>query len=105
MKIIKILKSIFGFKERIPDYPYDWGLVDFSSIALENGIDDDQNKMIIRYLYDKFGNLIRKTKRYSKERVYAMKMIRRIPIRDKTRKIIRFPVYTKSSPGEIEYGI
>lgn len=105
MKVIKMLKSIFGFRERIPNYPGDFAIITFSSTALGEGIEDDQNKMIIRYSYDKFGNLIEKKIRYSKERVQALKMIHRIPLLDKTEEGRRFPVYSRSLPGEIEYGV
>lgn len=105
MRVIEFLKRILGFKEKIPSYPREFALVDFSSTALGEGIEDDQNKMIIKYSYDKFGNLKIDKKRYSKERVYALKMIRRIPIKDKTKKEVRFEVYTRSNPGVVSYKV
>lgn len=100
--IKKILNFIFG-KEKELEYPIDFAIIDFSPIALENGIIDNQNKIITRYYYDKYGNLQKKIYRYCEERVFALQEIYKIPIYDKTSKPPRFPVFGRLLPGEITY--
>lgn len=97
-----ILNTNYGEKE-IPPYPNDFAIIDFSSIALRNNIRTEQNKLIYRYFYDEFGNLITKKYRYSKARVNSFKEVLKIPIYDKTKEEPRFPVFKKIFPGEVVY--
>lgn len=106
MKIWKIIKSLFGYKEeKIPEYPLDFIIIDYSPIALRENILDNQNKIIYRYSIDGFGNMVLKKYRYSKERLISLTETYNLPFYDKTKKEIRFPVFAKILPGEIEYTV
>jgi len=102
MKLKKLINWIFGIKKEIP-YPNDFILIDYSPIAKQNGIMDDQNKIIYRYTFDEFGNIIIKKYKYSKARLKALQEIYKIPFYDKTKQEDRFPVWAKILPSEIEY--
>lgn len=103
LKIInKILNTNFG-KEKVPPYPNDFIIIDFSPIALRENIRDEQNKIIYRYSLDEFGNIITKKYRYSKARLKSLIEIYNIPSIDKTKKESRFPIFAKILPSEIEY--
>lgn len=97
-----VFRTHFG-EDEIPQYPNDFVIVDYSPIALKNNTLNDENKIIYRYFYDGFGNLIMKKYRYSKQRVNSFKEVLRIPIFDKTKQESRFPVFAKILPGEVEY--
>ena len=106
MKILRVINFIFKTKfgeEKVPPYPSDFALIDYSAIAKQKGIMNDQNKIIYRYFYDGFGNVILKKYRYSKARVKALQEVHQIPIFDKTKKEERFPIFAKILPSEIEY--
>jgi len=100
--IKKIIRIIFGKKEEIY-YPNDFILIDYSPIAKQNGIRDDQNKIIYRYSFDEFGNIVLKKYPYSKARLKALQEINKIPFYDKTKQEDRFPVWAKILPSEIMY--
>lgn len=105
LKVINaVLKTKFG-EEEVPPYPKDFALIDYSPIAKQNGIKDEQNKLIYRYFYDGFGNVVMKKYRYSKARVKSLQEVHKIPIFDKTKEEERFPVFHKVLPSEIEYTI
>jgi len=100
--INRILKFLFGKKE-IPPYPRDFCLIDYSPIAKQEGIRDEQNKIIYRYYFGKFGNRKIKKYRYSPQRIYALREVHNLPIIDKTKREERFPVYSRILPSELEY--
>jgi hypothetical protein len=100
-QIIELLKRWwFGPKPKM-GYPQDFAIVDFTKIALRLGVKDDSNKIIYRYSLNRFGNYYLRKYRYSEERVHLLKEIHKVPIFDKTKKDIRFPVYSRILPGEI----
>lgn len=104
MKILKMKKLInFLFRKKKLDYPNDFAMIDYSPIALENGIRDDQNKIITRFFYNRYGNLTKEEYRYSEETAYVIEEVRGIPIHDKTKKKQRFPVFSRILPSEISY--
>lgn len=90
-------------KPEVPGYQPEFGIITFSRTALESNITDDQNKIINRYSYNKFGNLIETVERYSEERVDSLKNMFKIPILDKTEGDIIFPVFGKITPSEITF--
>lgn len=102
-KMLKAIAKFFGFGQDIPPYPIPFALITITPEASERGLKDDQNKIIILYEYNKFGNLQSKTYPYSQERVNAMEKIRKIPVYDKTQGEERFPVWAKTLPQEITY--
>lgn len=100
--IIKIWNWITG-KVDVPPYPSQFGIITLSGEAISRGVTDDQNKIIIHYFFDKFGNLINRVFPYSKERVFAMETIRKIPIIDRTESGFKFPIYARLNPQEASY--
>ena len=100
-----LARFIFGRKQKSSDYPQDFAVVDFSKVALRLGVKDDRNKIILRYFINEFGNYEQKKYRYSEERVQLLREIHKIPVFDKTKQDMRFPVYSKISPGEIAFNI
>lgn len=104
----KIFNSIMGWfqkKQLQTEYPSDFAIIDFSKIAFRLGMKDNKNKVILRYFVNRFGNYDLKKYRYSEERVYVLSKIHKIPFFDKTKKEIRFPVYSKIMPGEATFTI
>jgi len=93
------------FKKKKPelDYPSDFAIVDLSSVALELGLKDDFNKVIIRYFYNSFGFLTQKKYPYSQARIKALRTVYKIPVFDKTEVDAKFPVFAKLLPSEIKY--
>jgi len=103
MKIKNILTNLFKKKEEIY-YPPEFALIDFSKSALGDNIIDEQNKIIYHYKYDiLLDKFILKKYKYSKARFFALKEIRKIPVYDKTKFEIRFPVFARILPSEVEY--
>ena len=100
--LIKLWDWITG-KVDIPPFPAHFGIVTFSPEGIERGLNDDQNKIIIHWHYDKFGNYVKEFLPYSKERVFAMENVRKIPIIDKTEITTRFPIFGKILPQEVAY--
>jgi len=100
--IEKIKKWYFGVE--VPPYPYDFCIIDYSVIAKQNGIKDEQNKIIFRYFFDEYGNRKIKKYPYTKQRAFALKEVHNIPIFDKTiQKETGFPVFGKILPSEVEW--
>lgn len=104
MKIKKFLYWIVGkeYKDESPPFPYDFIVVNFSSIALQNNIKDNQNKIIYRYTQSEFGKKIKKYP-YSEARLKALIEVEKIPYVDLTKKETRFPIFAKILPSEVEY--
>jgi len=75
----------------------------FQKVSLRLGVKDDKNKVILRYFINKFRNYELRKYRYSEERVHLLKEIHKIPIFDKTKLDLRFPVYSRISPGEAKF--
>ncbi len=103
MKIVEFLKQWFYGSEDPLSYPNDFAIVDFSRISLRLGVKDDRNKVILRYFVNRFGNFELKKYRYSEERVHLLKEVHKIPVFDKTKLDLRFPVYSRISPGEAKF--
>ena len=94
---------IFGRKKEHLNYPADFAIIDFSKISLRLGVNDDRNKVILRYTVNEFGNYELKKYRYSEERVSLLQEVHKIPVFDKTKQDLRFPVYSRISPGEAKF--
>ncbi len=96
-------KKIFFKEEKKVDYPDSWLLVTFSDVAIEDGTEDDLNKKILFYHFNRFGRRVCKSYPYSDERLSSLQKIYNVPVFDKTDKRVKFPVYAKINPGEIVY--
>ena len=105
IKILSWIKNLFAGKQRENGYPRDYEISTLSNIAIGMGMKDDSNKVILRYIINKFGNYELKKYRYSEERVSVLSNIHKIPFFDKTRKGVRFPVYSRITPGESTFTI
>lgn len=101
--IINKIKEFFFGKEEIM-YPYDFAFVEFSDMGRRLGLKSDRNKVIIRWFINKYGNYEKKIyPHYSEARVHLLQTIHKIPVFDKTKEEVRFPVYSRTSPGEASY--
>lgn len=103
MQIPSFLINIFVKAQPQLNYPSDFAIVDFTKFSQRLGVQDDRNKVILRYTVNRFGNYELKKYRFSEERVHLLKEIHSIPVFDKTRQDIRFPVYSRISPGEAKF--
>lgn len=101
MGLIKWIKSFF--KKIELGYPNDFAIIDYSPVASENGIKTNRNKVISRFSKNSFGNIELKKYRYSEERVKSLQDIYKIPVYDKTKKDLRFPVFSRILPSEIRF--
>jgi len=102
---LKFLYWVVGksYEEEVPDYPNQFAIIDFSPIAKENGITDNQNKVIYRYISNEGRIFLLKKYRYSLARVNSLKEIYKIPIFDKTRIKQVLPMYGKVYLSEVRY--
>jgi len=101
-KIFEFIKNIFKKKEKL-DYPRDFALIDFSEVATGLGVKGDKNKIITRFFTNRFGNLETKKYRYSEERVDILRNLHHVPVHDKTTQQIKFPIFSRILPGEINF--
>ena len=104
-KIKNFIKRLLNGKQQKIEYPADFAIIDLSKIAFRLGMKDDRNKLILRYFINRFGNYELKKYRYSEERIHVLSKINKVPFFDKTKKEIRFPVYSKIMPGEATFTI
>lgn len=104
-KIFDSIKGWFKGPQQKMGYPRNFAIIDFSKIAFRLGMKDDKNKIILRYFVNRFGNYELKKYRYSEERVHVLSQIHKIPFFDKTKKEVRFPVYSRIMPGEATFTI
>lgn len=100
--VFNFIASLFSKRKKL-DYPGDFAIIDFSSLAQQRGLRQDRNKIISRYFINRFGNMEVKKYRYSEERVQALKLIHKIPVYDRTKKESKFPVFARILPQEIRY--
>jgi len=98
----KVLSSL-SKKENKIDYPDNWLQVVFSQFAIEDGTEDDLNKKILHYHFNKYGRRICTAYPYSDERLYSLQKTYNLPVTDKTEKEIKFPVFSKINPGEVVF--
>ena len=100
----KLKLLIFGkSKEQPQQYPDSFLLVKYSNVATEDGTEDDSNKIILFYTFNKFNRRLVKTFPYSDERLATLQRVYNVPFFDKTEKSIKFPVFAKINPGEAVY--
>ena len=104
MKLIKKLKKVL-FKTKITEYPPEFAIVDYSESAINLGVRDDRNKIILRYSLNEYGNVIEEIYRYSNARVSALINIHKIPVYDKTLDQPIIPIHTKIRPGEMRFNV
>ena len=86
-------------KKKKLEYPVPFGLITFTAEALDEGVKDDQNKVILVYEHDRFNKVKERKVRLSDSAVLVLEK-KGIPIFDKTLAEIRFSVYSRVNPGE-----
>jgi hypothetical protein len=100
----KIKEFVLGKKEQQRvEYPDSFILITYSAPAIEDGTEDDSNKIILFYIFNKFNRRIKKQYPYSDERLAMLQKTYRVPFFDKTERKLRFPVFAKINPGEAVY--
>lgn len=99
-KIIKIFKRILGIKEEL-SYPIPCCFIDFTNESKRNNIKDDENKIIIKYYLNKFGNLANKRFKYS-EAFVNIQVKHGIPVFDRTKEEQKFVVISVRDPAQIK---
>ncbi len=105
MNILKKLQQHFiKKKEELKlDYPSHFLMVILSPYALEDGTEDDSNKLIIRRFVDNYGYYADETYRYSKQRLHALQKTYGIPVRDQTDESPKLPIFGRMFPGEVRF--
>lgn len=108
MSIKKIINlTTFGifFKEKKLEYPPEFFIVNYSESSLKSGIEDNQNKVIIRYRTNFRTGRIEPFKYYgySDSIIYKLRNVLKIPGYDNTDKEIKFPIYDEINLNEISY--
>ena len=99
-----IFDKFFGKKkEKELDWPPHFLLVMFTPYALEDGTEDDANKIIVRRYVDKYGYYVDEVYHYTKERLYSLQSTYNIPMFDKTEEGAKLPIYARIQPGEIKF--
>lgn len=99
-----IKEIIFGKKQEARlEYPDEFVLVKYSPIATEDGTEDDSNKIILFYTFNKFNRRIVRQYPYSDERLITLQKTYNVPFYDKAEQKIKFPVFAKINPGEAVY--
>ena len=101
LKLNEIKNWILRRKEAL-EYTIPFGLITFTPEALDSGIKDEQNKVILVYEYNYFSKLVERRYTFSDSRVKVLES-KGIPIHDKTQGEDRFPVYSRIMPGEAVY--
>ncbi len=96
------VKDLFKKKEKL-NYPNEFCIIDYTAVAKQEGIKNDQNKIIKYYSFDKYGFRKMKKYKYSKGTVYSIREVKRVPIIDKTKMEERFPVFGRILPSELEF--
>ena len=102
--MFNFLKNLFGKKEEY-SYPDDFIVITYNDVSIRNGIEDFQNKRVIRYKYNKKTGKIEEFKnyKYSDSLIYNLRRIMKIPVHDKTEKEIKYPVYGDILLDEVSY--
>ena len=101
--MLKGLMNLFKKKESEESYPASFLLVTYTKYALEDGTQDDSNKVIIRYYLGNFGNQREQRYRYSPERLDSLTKVYKIPVYNKTKEDILFPIFARMIPNELKW--
>jgi len=100
----KDFKEFVTGRKELLSYLDEFFIVSYSKYALQRGLVGDSVKVIYIYDFDEYGNRRLTEKVYSKERVYALREIHKIPGYDKTQEQEEgLPIYGKTSLMEVEY--
>lgn len=106
MKMLEGLKNLWKNRKKDKEelqYPSEFLMVTYTKYAIEDGTEDDSNKIIIRYWWDKFDNRRATRYRYTPERLDSLRKVYRIPVHDKTKSEILLPIFAKLNPSEIKF--
>jgi len=99
----KIKEFITGKKELLPYYEKFW-IANYSKDALQKGLTGDMVKVIYIYDIDEFGDRIIDIKPYSKEKVFALREVHKMPGTDITEDAEKgLPIYSRTNLMEVSY--
>lgn len=98
-----ILKLFTGAKKVSLQYPSHFIIITYSQPTLEDGIECDENKIIERHFINKYGRHQVERKYYSEELLETLQDTYNIPVHDRTRKPIKYPVHSRIEPSTIKY--
>src|SRR3990167_7628208 len=95
MGIKQTLMNWMGKKKEKLEYPYEFAEVVFNDSALNNGIGDYSNKLILRYKYNsRIGRLeVYRVYGYSDSLVKIFREKLKIPVYDTTTEETQYPIY------------
>ena len=82
-----------------PEYPKSFAMIDWSPVAKQTGIRDDENKLIYRFFINNENFREVKVYPYTQHLIKIIKDVHQIPIYDKTKKKEILPVFTKILPS------
>ena len=103
MKMMKSILKLLGFIKEEVEYPRLFAIVTYTTMALENGLTDDFNKVIKKYTYNNITRRFDVTDiRYSEEKIDILRNERLIPVYDETAQKQSFPIFGRLLPGEVE---
>jgi hypothetical protein len=103
--MIKIFYWIFGRKKAKQNYPPEFAVITLSDTAKRNGIDDLQNKLIIRYKHNYRTDRIEiyRVYGYSDSLIFNLRNKLKIPVYDETIREEQYPTYGDVDLSEVEY--
>ena len=99
------IEFLEGLKKESEKYPPEFGIVIYNKNAVNNGIEDNANKLIVRYKYNKKIDRLEvfQVKGYSDSLFHTLKYKLKIPMHDSTIKEIKFPIYSEIKLDELRY--
>ena len=97
-KIYKKVKNFFK-KEEEGSYPSDFALIKINDVAKEKGLEDEQNKAIVRYINGEISEIMP----FNKAFVDALREIDGIPVEEEEFKDEDFEWDSTTTLGVINY--
>lgn len=95
----------FWIKKEKLAYPAEFCIITYNEMAIRNGIEDQPNKLIVRYrLNYRNGKLdVYRVYGYSDSLLFNLRNKLKIPVHDGTIKEIKYPVYQEIMLDEVSY--
>ena len=101
----KTIEFLEIFKKEEEKYPPEFGIVIYNKNAVNNGIEDNPNKLIVRYKYNEKSERLEvyRVYGYSDSLFHTLKYKQKIPMYDQTKQEIKFPIYSEIKLDELKY--
>lgn len=97
-KIVELIKG-----KKVPDYPSEFVIIDYSPIAKNRGVVDDQNKLIYKFSFNNYGFREINKFPFNEAHINILKKVYNLPVYDKTQKQEILPIFAKILPSELEF--